>query len=93
MTASGSGIGRSSITCKSESIIRRNPLPPASTTPALAKTGKSSGVESKERLAASRAISATGNRLDSSDTAFSAASAVSLTTVRMVPSTGFPTAS
>ena len=70
-----------------------NPAPPASTTPASFSTGNNSGVLANASRPASRATRNMRSKLPPLEAAATAASAVSRTTVRMVPSTGFNTAS
>ena len=70
-----------------------NPAPPASTTPASFNTGNNSGVLANAARPASRATRNMPTKLSPLPAAATAASAVSRTTVRMVPSIGFNTAS
>ena len=67
-------------------------MPPASTTPAWARTGSRSGVRASASAAPERAASATVRTDDPGSAASRAASAAPRATVRMVPSTGRITA-
>lgn len=80
------------ITSKAPSNKTTRPLPPASTTSASFKTSSFSGVLSKEMLAASITFVKNYSKLSYLFCAFKAKSAVSLPTVKIVPSTGFITA-
>ncbi|CAB4990870.1 unannotated protein [freshwater metagenome] len=71
----------------------KKPAPPASTTPASLSTGNNSGVLSRALRPALRASRNITTRDAPSLAAFVAASAVSRTTVKIVPSIGFKTAS
>ncbi len=89
----GTGNGRPSTTDKSAAISSSKPRPPASTTPASARTARSSGVSATDRAAASaQTTSSCWSVIPASTSAESAAAAVAAATVRMVPSTGRRTA-
>ena len=72
-------------------IITKNPIPPASTTPAFLRTGRSSGVLSRDALAAEVIVSKSSTMSAPSAAFFDAASELSRATVRIVPSVGFIT--
>ena len=87
-TPEGCGSGRPSSTRRNASSRRRNPAPPASTTPAWASTGSISGVRARVSAASPRALSTTPTRPEP----LAAPAAAAEATVRMVPSTGRTTA-
>ena len=85
------GSARPSNTVSNACSSKRNPAPPASTTPASRRTCNCSGVCSRATCPSARAFSTT--RIRSAPSSDSLAPfADSRTTVRMVPSTGFITA-
>ena len=85
-----SGRSRPSIIERNACNSKRNPAPPASTTPASRRTSSCSGVRSSAASPSSSA-SSTVRSIDPSLAASCAALATSRTTVRIVPSTGFIT--
>ena len=89
----GSGSASPSMMCIAESSSNKKPAPPASTTPACFNTGSCSGVFASAARPATRALCKTARNDPPPSAAMTAASADSRTTVRMVPSMGFNTAS
>ena len=89
----GVGIGRPSSTDRRASNSSRYPVPPASTTPACANTGRRDGVRASASAAPSLAASATSTSDFPASAADVASVAAPRATVRMVPSTGRITAS
>ena len=92
-SSGGSGSSRPSTTHSTASQSSTKPAPPASTTPASAKTSSSSGVLSKLSWPAVLHRSAMSIKSEPSASQTLACSAMSLSTVRIVPSFGSSTAS
>ena len=92
-SSGGRGIGRPSSTESRASNSSRKPVPPASTTPACSRTGRSDGVRARASAAPAREASATSTSDLPASAAALASSAAPRATVRMVPSTGRITAS
>ena len=88
------GVGRRPVsTVSAASRITLRPRPPASTTPASRSTASWSGVRaSASRAAAAASVKTSRARAPGCSARASAASAAARITVRMVPSTGVPTA-
>ncbi len=90
----GTGIGRRPVsTVSAASRITLSPRPPASTTPAARSCSSCSGVRASASRADCAAAAKTSRaRARSSSARRTAASAAARATVRIVPSTGVPTA-